>query len=88
MQDCKELQRVVVDQYDQSVYASGAIWSGEGTGIFRSTNCGSTWNLVSTGQSSSKLATGIHWAMIIDPHPNAPPTFYVAIGYGTDPTIY
>jgi len=84
-----ETQTVVVSQQDQSVYASAGNKTNGGdggTGVFRSTDCGATWKLWSTGTSSDKLKSGEQWAMVIDP--DHPQNLYVANGYGNDPTIY
>jgi hypothetical protein len=84
-----ETLAVVVNPNDQTVYAAaGNKTNGgdSGTGVLKSTDCGATWTLVSTGTNGDKLKTGDPWAMLIDPaHPE---TLYVNNGYGADPTIF
>ncbi|MEY4513525.1 MAG: hypothetical protein RLZZ450_5647 [Pseudomonadota bacterium] len=79
---------VVVDPYDQSVYAAAGSGPGNGSGVQRSTDCGKTWKLQSTGRNAAKIKTGSQWAMKIVPQKDGPPTLYVTNGYGNDPTIY
>jgi hypothetical protein len=81
-----EATAVVVDPYDQSVYASAG-WA-PSTGIQKSEDCGRTWKLISTGQNGDKLLTGAHWMLKIDPRPDGAPTLYTTNGYGNDPTVY
>jgi hypothetical protein len=84
-----ETLAVVVNPLDQSVYAAaGNKTSGgnSGTGVYKSTDCGATWKLVSTGTQSAKLFTGDPWAMRIDPI--NPQNLYINNGYGNDPTLY
>ena len=84
-----ETLSVVVNQSDQSVFAAaGNKTNGgnSGTGVYKSTDCGRTWKLVSTGTNADKLMTGDPWAMLIDPL--NPRTMYVNNGYGQDATIY
>jgi hypothetical protein len=87
---------VAVNPQDGTVFAgAGNITNGCGgsgqpaciaTGIYRSTDCGATWTLVSTGRSSANLKTGDPWAIRVDPvHPQ---TMYVNNGYGNNPTLY
>jgi len=84
-----ETLAVVVDPNDQTVYAAaGNKTNGgdSGTGVLKSTDCGATWTLASTGANGDKLKTGDPWAMLIDPvHPE---TLYINNGYGSDPTIF
>jgi photosystem II stability/assembly factor-like uncharacterized protein len=54
--------------------------SGDGGGLFKSTNCGATWAHVNTGQNGSKLDGGRMWSMVIDPvDPNI---LFSVNGYG------
>jgi hypothetical protein len=83
-----EALSVVVDPYDQSVYAAADSSTTPGTGVLRSTDCGATWNLASTGQNADTMKSGGLWAMMIEPSPGKAPTIYAANGYGNGPTIY
>jgi hypothetical protein len=62
--------------YPSTVYAGT-----NGKGIFRSTDCGANWTLVSTGSHASDMSSGNAWSMAIDPV--APDTMYVVEGYGS-----
>jgi hypothetical protein len=84
-----EVLAIVVTPHDQAVYAAaGNATNGgsEGTGVYKSTDCGATWKLVSTGKNSNKLLTGDPWAMLGDPV--TPEVLYINNGYGEDPTLY
>jgi photosystem II stability/assembly factor-like uncharacterized protein len=84
-----ETMALAVNPIDLSVYAAAGNKTSGGngsTGILRSTDCGATWKLWSTGTSSDKLKTGDPWAIKIDPQ--HPQTMYVTNGYGDDPTVY
>jgi hypothetical protein len=77
---------VAVDPRDQSVYASATNKTNGGngsTGLLRSTDCGATWNKVST---TAKLETGACFALLTDPVRSG--TMYYANGYGDDPTLW
>lgn len=80
---------VVVSPLDQTVYAAAGNKTNGGngsTGVYKSTDCGATFSLVSTGANRDKITSGNPWAMMIDPtHPD---TLYTANGYGNDPTLY
>ena len=62
--------------YPSTIYAGS-----NGNGIFRSTDCGATWGLVSTGAHASDMSSGNAWSMAIDPV--TPDTMYVVEGYGS-----
>jgi hypothetical protein len=84
-----EALAVVVDPRDQTVYAAAGNKTNGGnggTGILKSTDCGASWALASTGMNGDKLASGDPWAMLIDP--SHPDVLFVNNGYGTDPTLY
>jgi hypothetical protein len=84
-----ETLAVVVDPSDGSVYAAAGNKTNGGnggTGVYKSTDCGATFALVSTGTNGDKLASGDPWAMLVDP--DHPGTLYINNGYGNDPTIY
>src|SRR5450432_334279 len=84
-----EAYSVAVSPLDQTVYAAAGNKTdggNGGTGVMKSTDCGATWTVASTGTNGDKLKTGGLWAMIIDPV--SPRNLYVANGYGNDPTIY
>jgi hypothetical protein len=82
-----EAYTVAVDPRDQTVYATAGNKTdggNGGTGVMKSTDCGATWTLASTGTNGDKLKTGGLWALLVDPAENV----YVANGYGNNPTIY
>jgi hypothetical protein len=82
-----EAYTVAVDPQDQTVYATAGNKTdggNGGTGVMKSTDCGATWTLASTGTNGDKLKTGGLWALLVDPAQNV----YVANGYGNNPTIY
>ncbi len=91
-----ETWSVAVNPHDATVFAAaGNITNGCGgsgqpacvaTGVFKSSDCGGSWTLVSTGRSSSNLKTGDPWALRIDP--DNPQNMYINNGYGQNPTIY
>ena len=84
-----EVFSVVLNPLDQSVYASAGNKTNGGngsTGVMKSTDCGATWKLVSTGGKAANLLTGNQWIMLIDPV--NPQNLFTNNGYGTDPTIY
>ena len=68
---------MVVRPDDPAIVYTGA----DSHGIFRSTDCGATWALVSTGAHAKDLASGNPWSMAIDPV--EPDTMYVVEGYGS-----
>jgi hypothetical protein len=72
---------IVVDPFDPAT-----VWLGTGKGsmtkgLFKSTDCGVTWTLVSTGQNSSHL-DGDQWSMAIDPVDQG--TIYTLSAYGSE----
>jgi len=84
-----EAYAVAVSPGDQTVYATAGNKTdggNGGTGVMKSTDCGATWVLASTGLNGDKLKTGGLWAMLVDPKNTD--TIYVANGYGNNPTIY
>jgi len=84
-----ETMAVVVNPVDHTVFAAaGNVTNGgkEGTGVYRSDDCGATWKHISTGAGFDKLKTGDPWAMMIDP--SNPQVMYINNGYGDTPTIF
>jgi hypothetical protein len=59
----------------------GVVYLGTSSqGIYKTTDCGSTWVHIDTGNNGAKLDTGRNWTMVIDPiHPD---TLYTNSGYG------
>jgi hypothetical protein len=49
-------------------------------GLFRSTDCGTSWELISTGRSAKAMSSGAPWSIAIDPV--TPDVMYVVQGYG------
>ena len=56
-------------------------------GVWKSTDYGVTWTMVSTGTNSDAILGGRNWAATIDPNrsrnPATPPTLYTQAGYST-----
>ncbi len=67
---------VVVRPDNPAVVIVGA----DSKGIFRSTDCGATWALASTGRNADLMASGRPWSMALDPR--APDVMYTVEGYG------
>lgn len=84
-----ESMAVAVNPLDGTVYAAaGNVTNGghEGTGVYRSSNCGQSFELISKGAGAQNLFTGNPWVLRIDPvEPNI---MYINNGYGNEPTIY
>jgi hypothetical protein len=55
--------------------------SAPGAGIFRSTDCGTSWIQINTGRNGTDLTNGCQWSEAIDP--TDPQTIYFNAGYGT-----
>ncbi len=73
-------QAVVVDPHNPAtVYMAGSGLSGGAGGIFKSLDCGATWNKVNTGK---ELDGSAPWSMVIDPI--NPDTLYAVAGYGAN----
>jgi photosystem II stability/assembly factor-like uncharacterized protein len=65
---------------------TGTIFAGtDHQGLFKSTDCGSTWTKINTGQNGAVLDSGLLWSMDIDPV--NPDTLYAGSLYGTDPSL-
>jgi hypothetical protein len=86
---------VVVDPTTQYVYTAAsnrtALTDGQplyGSGLYRSQDCGATWEYVNTGRGSEVLRTGMAWSLMLAPHVGAEPTIYVSNGYGSDMRLY
>jgi photosystem II stability/assembly factor-like uncharacterized protein len=91
-----ETWSIAVNPHDATVYAAaGNITNGCGgssqppcvaTGVYKSSDCGGSWILVSTGRSAADLTTGDPWALRIDP--DQPQNMYINNGYGRNPTLF
>ena len=82
---------VAVNPTDESVFAAaGNVTNGGApplsTGVYKSSDCGATWSVVSTGAHGTDLTTGDPWAILIDPV--SPSTMYIDNGYGDDDTLF
>jgi len=66
---------VALDPFDSAV-----VWSANDFGLNKSTDCGATWKLVSTGANGPGLAKSSLWSIAIDPV--AQGTIYLVGGYG------
>jgi photosystem II stability/assembly factor-like uncharacterized protein len=56
------------------------LWAFNDYGLYKSSDCGANWSLVSTGQGSDQLRGSSLWSMVIDPIDIG--TMYVVAGYG------
>lgn len=65
----------VIDPNDSATVYLGT----SGQGIYKSSDCGSTWSHVNTGINGSKLDQGRNWTMVIDPTDSS---IYTSAGYG------
>lgn len=70
------IDSVVVRPDNPAVVFAGA----ELNGIFKSTDCGANWTLVSTGANAASMASGRPWSFRIDPV--TPDRMYAVNGYG------
>ena len=70
------INAVVVRPDNAAIVYAGA----DSHGIFKSSDCGATWALVSTGNNAKALSSGRPWSMAIDPV--TPDVMYVVEGYG------
>jgi|HubBroStandDraft_2_1064218.scaffolds.fasta_scaffold21223_3 hypothetical protein len=71
------INAVAVRSDNPSIVYAGA----DSNGMFRSTDCGATWALVSTGQNATAMKSGRPWSLVIDPV--TPDVMYTVEGYGT-----
>jgi hypothetical protein len=84
-----ETSSVAVDPHDQAVYvAAGSYTNGgdSGTGVYRSSDCGATFQLASTGMDSMQVASGDPWVLRADA--SVPGTIYLVVGYGAPGGLY
>jgi hypothetical protein len=84
--DIPLINPIAVDHKDGSVLTSGFTWHGHGTGLLKSTDCGSTWTRISTGKNGDAITAGSLWSLHIDPQD--PDVIYVAAGYGSPPSLF
>jgi hypothetical protein len=62
---------------------AGTIYLGTtNLGIWKSTDCGSTWVHINTGQNGAMLDAGRNWSMVIDPTDSN--VIYTVAGYGPE----
>lgn len=71
----KETKSMALDPFDSAV-----VWAANDKGLNKSTDCGATWTLVSTGTNASRLVDSSLWSMAIDPVTRG--TIYLVGGYG------
>jgi hypothetical protein len=67
---------ILVNPKDTRIVYAGS----EGSGLFKSTDCGASFVHVSTGMNTSSISSGRMWDMVIDPV--EPDTLYTVEGYG------
>jgi len=65
----------VIDPNDSATVYLGT----HAQGIYKSSDCGSTWSHVNTGVNGSQLDSGRNWSMVIDPTDSS---IYTCAGYG------
>jgi photosystem II stability/assembly factor-like uncharacterized protein len=65
---------------------SGQICPSGSTGLYKSTDCGSHWQKISTGNNAKALETGNPWSLRIDPA--NPKNMVMMNGYGRPPTLF
>lgn len=71
-------QAVLINPFDTSNVIVGL----DQQGLFKSTDCASTWTKINTGRNGSTLDTGAQWSMAMSPkHPNI---IYAVNGYGSE----
>ncbi|HEV8246025.1 MAG TPA: hypothetical protein VGP93_09670 [Polyangiaceae bacterium] len=71
-----------VDQVNTTnLYAAG-----DHQGVYKSTDCGATWNKISTGRNADVLESGMQWSMVIDPV--APDVLFAGNLYGANSGLY
>jgi hypothetical protein len=71
----KETKSFALDPFDPAV-----VWANNDKGLNKSTDCGATWTLVSTGTNGERLVDASLWSMAVDPVSKG--TIYVVGGYG------
>jgi hypothetical protein len=77
-----QVLHVLVDEVN-----SGTIYAGtETTGVYKSTNCGADWKMISTGKNSDIVNSGLQWSMQIDPR--FPNVLYSANLYASDNALF
>jgi photosystem II stability/assembly factor-like uncharacterized protein len=71
----KETKNIALDPFYSAV-----LWATNDAGLNKSTDCGATWTLVSTGANSSTLKGSSMWSIAVDPVSEG--TIYIVGGYG------
>jgi hypothetical protein len=70
------INAVVTRPDDPAIVYTGA----DSNGLFKSTDCGTTWTLVNTGANAAAMSSGRPWSMVVDQV--TPDVMYVVQGYG------
>jgi hypothetical protein len=73
---------VIVDPFDPATVWLGTGLGSQTTGVFKSSDCGVTWTLVSTGMNAAMLGSGDMWSMAVDPVDQG--VLYSLSGYGSE----
>ncbi|HEX2874405.1 MAG TPA: hypothetical protein VHP33_24290 [Polyangiaceae bacterium] len=69
---------MAVDQVNQGTAYAGTLFQG----LWKTTDCGATWNVIATGKNAEEVNTGMNWTLFIDPvDPNI---LYTNSGYGSN----
>lgn len=69
---------IAVDPVNQGTIYAGTLFQG----VWKSTDCGSTWKVIATGTNSSDINRGMNWTFAIDPED--PNVVYTNSGYGSN----
>jgi len=69
---------IAADPVHEGVLYLGTIHQG----LWKTSDCGSTWNLIANGMGGDNVGTGMNWTLAVDPV--EPDTVYTNSGYGTN----
>jgi len=69
---------LAVDPVNQGTVYLGSTFQG----VWKSTDCGSSWTLLADGENSSDVNRGMNWTVAVDPE--NPETVYTNSGYGSN----
>ena len=69
---------MAVDPVNQGTVYAGTLYQG----LWKTTDCGSSWQLVPTGSNAADVNRGMNWTLAIDPQ--EPDVVYTNSGYGSN----